>query len=220
MLGIIAKDLFQVLLIQKQRLNFIFQYLIFGLGFLLTKNIYGLFFSMLIWMPFMITPLLIQVTTERDDKSNYYKILLTMPITRADIISAKYILGIVFAFFNCLISLIGILIHIYVFKSIGLNEGLYIFFASLLLSLFSISINYLSYILLGSRGIFISGAMVVTILIGYYFNPTFLQIDKWIRLISLMKPMEFIGLGFLFSIFCLIISYIMSRFYFSKKEFS
>ena len=182
------------------------------------KNVYGLVFATLIWIPFVVTPILLQVASERDDKTNYYKILITMPITKRDIISARYILGLVFTLFNLVISILGMVVHVYAFKSISLTLGVYIISASFIFSLLSLAINYLAYIVLGSRGIFISAVITGIVLIGYYFQPTFINFETLLNNIMNMQPSALIVIGLICSVSSILVSYLVSAAYYSKKE--
>ncbi len=218
MLGIITKDLYQNFYIPSKRIAFIVNYLVIASSILLMKNIYGLIFATLIWIPFVITPILLQVASERDDQTNYYKILITMPVTKKDIITARYVLGILFTLFNLVVSVLGMLIHVYAFKSIGLTMGIYIISASFIFSLLSLAMNYLAYIVLGSRGIFISAIITGIVLIGYYFKPSFLNFEIFLSKIMDMQPSSLIVIGLICSAFSVLVSYLISAVYYSKKE--
>ena len=218
MLGIITKDLYQNFYISSKRRTFIVNYFVIVSSILLMKNVYGLVFATLIWIPFVVTPILLQVASERDDKTNYYKILITMPITKRDIISARYILGLVFTLFNLVISILGMVVHVYAFKSISLTLGVYIISASFIFSLLSLAINYLAYIVLGSRGIFISAVITGIVLIGYYFQPTFINFETLLNNIMNMQPSALIVIGLICSVSSILVSYLVSAAYYSKKE--
>ena len=218
MLGIITKDLYQNFYISSKRMTFIVNYFVIASSILLVKNVYGLVFATLIWIPFVVTPILLQVASERDDKTNYYKILITMPITKKDIISARYILGLVFTLFNLVVSALGMVVHVYVFKSISPTLGVYIISASFILSLLSLAINYLAYIVLGSRGIFISAVITGIVLIGYYFQPSFPNFEMLLNNIISMQPSVLIVIGLICSASSVLVSYLISAVYYSKKE--
>lgn len=218
MLGIITKDLYQNFYISSKRRTFIVNYFVIVSSILLMKNVYGLVFATLIWIPFVVTPILLQVASERDDKTNYYKILITMPITKRDIISARYILGLVFTLFNLVVSVLGMIVHVYAFKSINLTLGVYIISVSFIFSLLSLAINYLAYIVLGSRGIFISAVITGIVLIGYYFQPSFLNFETLLINIMSMQPSALIVIGLICSVSCILVSYLISAAYYSKKE--
>lgn len=218
MLGIISKDWYQNFYIPNKRLAFIIYYLIWALNFLLIKNIYGFVFANLIWIPFVVTPILIQVTSERDDKTNYFKILITMPVTRKDIISARYLLGIIFILFNFALSILGMVVHVYMFKSVSLTLGIYITLASLIFSLVSLAVNYLACIVLGSRGIILSAVIITTVLISYYSQFKYFNVDTVIESIIIMKASTVFVFGFIVSALSVLFSYLLSVLYFSQKE--
>ena len=218
MLGIITKDLYQNFYISSKRMTFIVNYFVIASSILLVKNLYGLVFATLIWIPFVVTLILLQVASERDDQTNYYKILITMPITKKDIISARYILGLVFTLFNLVVSALGMVVHVYVFKSISPTLGVYIISASFILSLLSLAINYLAYIVLGSRGIFISAVITGIVLIGYYFQPSFPNFEMLLNNIISMQPSVLIVIGLICSASSVLVSYLISAVYYSKKE--
>lgn len=215
-----TKDLYQNLYIRKNRMNLIANYLVIAMTIVLIKNVFGFIFPTLIYIPFIMTPTLLQVSSERDVISSYDKIQLTMPVTKNDVVKAKYILGVFFSLFNTVVLFFGLMIHVYIYQSVSLKQGAYILLASFILSVISLAINYLSFIFLGSKGVLVYAGIIVTVMIGYFWNPNFLNIDQLITGITAIQPIIIFIIGTVLSVFFLLLSYFCATWYYSKKEFN
>lgn len=215
-----TKDLYQNFYIQRKRISMIMSYVVIIASILLIRNEYGIVFSSLIYVPFTLAPTLIQVSSERDLISNYDKVQLTMPVTKKDVITAKYLLGFIYSLFNTGVLLLLFMLQILFVKSITFKVGMYLILASFLLSLVSMSINYLSFIVLGSKGGIIYAGVMAIILIGYFFNPSLINSEIIIDTLLTMKSTTLIGIGFIVPSMLLLLSYLCSVLYFTKKTIS
>lgn len=178
----------------------------------------GWFFHLLIYVPFTLVPTLIQVSSERDAISNYDKVQVTMPVTKRDVITSKYILGLLFILFNMVVLFVGLILHILFIKSITFKVGMYLILVSFLLSLLSMAINYLSFIVLGSKGGIIYAGIMGAILVAYYFNPSLINSEIIINTLLTMKTPTIIGLIFMIPSIFLVLSYSCSVLYYTRKS--
>lgn len=220
MKGIILKDLYLNLSTNKNRITFFSSYIILIPMIYFMSSDFGFITLTLFYFPFAVAPVLLQVSTQKDDVSNYHKFQLTMPITRRNIISAKYLLGILFTIVN-LVLLFGIMmIYVYGYESINLTNGLYLLYANIIFSFFSIAIFYIAYIIFGSvKGVFIYLGIMV-IIVGAFFSMIKFSIDMNVIVDFFMntKPIILLALGTIISVVTLGISYFSSVKYFEKKE--
>ncbi|MGX6979158.1 ABC-2 transporter permease [Vagococcus elongatus] len=220
MTGVMTKDLCQNLLIRKNRLSLILNFSVCVLSMLLMKNVYGLVLPAFVYIPFIISPSLLQMSSERDRISHYDKSQLAMPVTKREIIFAKYSLGVLYCLFNTAVLFVGIFIHTYIYHSITITQGLYMGGACLLLSLLSVAINYLSYIVLGDKGIFVTVGIISIMLISYFWNFSFLNFDRMLETLLNLNDYTLFSLGGLGVIAALFLSYVCATVYYSKKEIS
>lgn len=220
MLGVITKDLYQNFYIKRKRMGMIVSYIVAMAGVLLFRNEYGFVFSTLFYVPFTLTTTLIQVSSERDAVSNYDKIQLTMPVKKTDVITAKYLLGILYSLFNTGFLFVGLLLHITFVKIISFEIGLYMIIASFLLSLFFIAFNYVTYIVLGSKGGIVYASFMLAFLLLYYFFPSLIDYERIVKYLLTMQNSNLIVIGVFISILSVIVSYLISILYYSKKEIS
>lgn len=220
MLGIMTKDLCQNFYIRRKRISMILCYFTIVATVFLIRNEYGFIFSSIVYVPFSLAPNLMQVSSERDIISNYDVVQVTMPVTKRDVISAKYILGILFSLFNTVVLFIVLVLHMYFIKSITFKVGLYLILISFLLSLISIAINYLSFILLGSKGDIIYAGLLGLILVSYFFNPSLMTLEMILGTLITMRTTTLISLAFLIPTILLAVSYSCSVWYYKKKNIS
>lgn len=150
MKGIILKDLYDNFCIPKNAASFIFAALvILPLGFLThSQYYYGLFAGVI--LP-LIGGCAAEAATEQDEAANFNKLLITFPVTKAEIVTAKYILGLGFIAVTDLIALLCSLVQVYVHHTVRLTEALCVWGISISISLIFLSVIYIGYFLLGKR---------------------------------------------------------------------
>lgn len=220
MKGIMMKDLYLNLFTFKNLVTFLSSYIILIPMIYFLKTDFGFVTLTIFYFPFAVAPVLLQVSTHKDDMSNYHKIQLTMPITRKGIISAKYLLGILFTLVNTVL-LFGIMfIYVYGYETITLKNGLYLIYASIIFSLFSIAIFYIAYIIFGSvKGVFIYLG-IMALIVGAFFSMIKFSIDMNVIVDFFIntKPIILLVLGTVVSVVALGTSYFSSVKYFEKKE--
>ena len=168
MKGIILKDLYDNFCIPKNAASFILAALfVLPFGFLThSKYYYGLFAGVI--LP-LIGGCATEAATEQDEAANFNKLLITFPVTKAEIVTAKYILGFGFIAVTDLVALLCSLVQVYVHHTVSLSEALRIWGVGISISLIFLSLIYVGYFLLGRRWgtVFFIG---VTILIAAVYG--------------------------------------------------
>lgn len=168
MKGIILKDLYDNFCIPKNAASFILAALfVLPFGFLThSKYYYGLFAGVI--LP-LIGGCAAEAATEQDEAANFNKLLITFPVTKAEIVTAKYILGFGFIAVTDLVALLCSLVQVYVHHTFRLTEALCVWGISISISLIFLSVIYVGYFLLGKRWgtIFF---IIVTALIGAVYG--------------------------------------------------
>ena len=92
MKGIILKDLYDNFCIPKNAAAYIFAGLLtIPVGFLVRSEYYYILFSMII-LP-LIGGCALEYPTEQEERANFTRLLATFPVSMAQIVTAKYILG-------------------------------------------------------------------------------------------------------------------------------
>lgn len=150
MKGIMLKDLYENFCIPKNLAAYIFGYCITTIGTLLLPDqfIYILFVG-------FICPILgacaAEYSTEQDEKSNFTKLQITFPVTKAQIIMAKYLLGLVLVCISLFIAMIVSLIHIFAYQTVTVLEMLRVTGLGLGSALIFLAVIYAGFFLLGKH---------------------------------------------------------------------
>lgn len=150
MKGIMLKDLYDNFCIPKNAASFVFAALIILPAGLLFRSAeyYTLFIG-------VITPLLgacaVESSTEQDEAANFNKLMITFPVTKAEIVLSKYLLGLIFILASNLIALICTMVQVYIHHTVRLAEVARMWGIGLSVSLLCLSVIYIGYFLLGKR---------------------------------------------------------------------
>ena len=190
MKGIILKDLYDNFCIPKNAASYIFAVLvILPFGFLThSQYYYGLFVG-------IILPLMggcaAEAATEQEEASNFNKLLITFPVTKAEIVTAKYILGFGFITVTNLTALVCSMVQVYVHHTVRPSEALCVWGVSISVSLIFLSVVYIGYFLLGKRWgtIFF---IIVTALIGAAYGVSSVLLGM--NAILHLSPLPVLGL--------------------------
>lgn len=173
MKGIILKDLYENFRIFKNGVSYLaavlFLFLLIA-GMQKGDSFSLKYFFMIITV--FVFPLLgsssIESSLEQDEKVRFDKILLTFPLTKAEIVLSKYILGICFVVICNVLSLIFVLSFTYSHNNITLQEGLSSWGIGILVSLIFFAIVYFVYFLLGRKVGIIFYILIATLFGGAY----------------------------------------------------
>lgn len=220
MKGIILKDLYLNLYSVKNLVTFLSSYIILIPMIYFLKSDFGFITLTIFYFPFAVAPVLLQVSIHKDDVSNYQKIQLTMPVTRKEIILAKYLLGVLFTLVNTVLIFGIMFIYVYGYESIDLMNGLYLVYANIIFSLFSIAIFYVAYIIFGSvKGVFLYLG-IMTLIVGLFFSVIKFSVDmnRLIDFFMTTDPIVLLMIGTVIAVGALTISYYCSVKYYERKE--
>lgn len=212
MKALIYKDLF--VLKQKSQLASLFLNLamLIPIGFFF-QNLYGLALIVILSYPIGGSAF-IQVVMEKEERTNFDKTIISLPVTKSEIVLARYITSFIYFGIHMLFGLLYTFIHIYVIQSVSLELGLLLWGIGILVGTIMISINSIGYILLGSRkGTFLYLIILALSIIGYVV--TFLGFD--IKQILTLSSTVLMILSCIVTILCLIISYFASLKIFTRK---
>lgn len=168
MKGIILKDLYDNFCIPKNAAAYIFAGLItIPVGFLVRSEYYYILFSMII-LP-LFGGCALEYPTEQEERAHFTKLLATFPVSGAQIVTAKYILGLCYAAVCNLLALMCAMAQIYVHHTVSLSEALRIWGIGISISLIFLSLIYVGYFLLGKRWgtvFFIGVTCVIAVIYG------------------------------------------------------
>ena len=212
MKALIYKDLF--ILKQKSQLASLFLNLVMmvPIGFFF-QNLYGLALIVILSYPIGGSAF-IQVVMEKEERTNFDKTIISLPVTKSEIILARYITSFIFFGIHMLFGLLYTFIHIYVIQSVSLELGLLLWGIGILIGTIMISINSVGYILLGSRkGTFVYIIILALSIIGYVV--TFLGFD--IKQILTLSSSVLMMIACIVTILGLILSYFASLKIFTRK---
>ncbi len=150
MKGIILKDLYDNFCIPKNAASYIFAALtIIPFGLLVRSEYYYILFSMII-LP-LIGGCALEYPTEQEERANFTRLLATFPVSMAQIVTAKYILGLCYAAVWNLFALMCGMVQVYIRHTVSLSEALRIWGIGNSISLIFLSLIYVGYFLLGKR---------------------------------------------------------------------
>ena len=168
MKGIILKDLYDNFCIPKNAAAYIFAGLItIPVGFLVRSEYYYILFSMII-LP-LFGGCALEYPTEQEERAHFTKLLSTFPVSGAQIVTAKYILGLCYAAVCNLLALMCAMAQVYVHHTVSLSEALRIWGIGISISLIFLSLIYVGYFLLGKRWgtvFFIGVTCVIAVIYG------------------------------------------------------
>ena len=168
MKGIILKDLYDNFCIPKNAAAYILAGLItIPVGFLVRSEYYYILFSMII-LP-LFGGCALEYPTEQEERAHFTKLLATFPVSGAQIVTAKYILGLCYAAVCNLLALMCAMAQVYVHHTVSLSEALRIWGIGISISLIFLSLIYVGYFLLGKRWgtvFFIGVTCVIAVIYG------------------------------------------------------
>ena len=149
MKGIILKDLYDNFCIPKNLAAYILGFLVIPFGFILPSAYYYTLIAGMI-LP-MFGDCALEYPTEQEEASNFNKLLITFPVSKAQIVTAKYLLGLGFVLVCDFLSLLCSMVQVYIHHTIRLAEALRIWAMGVSISLIFLSVIYVGYFLLGKR---------------------------------------------------------------------
>ena len=168
MLGIMRKDFFETFCIKKNLIEFVFGIVALVICFILMPSKYITMLIVALSVPLMsVSPL--QYSIERDEISKFDQILMTFPISKKTIVATKFLETYIFALICFLgMSLPIVLLAIYYYSVLTLQEGILLLLISLIFSLIVLPILNVGFMTLGNKkGLIIY--VIISLLFGIFY---------------------------------------------------
>lgn len=203
MLGIIKKDFYDTFCIPKNMLSNMGGYaMMFVCGLILGSSEWAMLLFLAVCIPATSITVL-QAAMEQDEKVRFDDIMLTYPLSKRNIILARFVDNLLFIAINEVISLVVVLGYVYGFKTVGLRTGALYWTVGLVVSLFMTAVFSVGFYLLGNKKGMILYVVFVLFLGAAYGVTRFMPIEKILK----MNPWTLVGIGFAISVIGLAGSY-------------
>ena len=167
MRGIIYKDLCDNFLVWKNLASYLFG-LVFIIGATVLVSDSEYYFVLLILMVCLIGTCAMESSVEQDEAANFDRLLISFPVTKEEIVIAKYILGLVFIAVASRMSLIITVIHVLSGGALDPSQAFSIWVLGIYLSLIFSGITYVGYMVFGKRRGTITYVAMIMIIAGAY----------------------------------------------------
>ena len=168
MKGIMLKDLYENFYIKKYLATYIFGLVFTSAAFFFASSKYTyILFVILLNMVF--GSCMLEAPYEQDEKANFNRLQITFPVTKAEIVLAKYMLALIFTGMSTLYSLVFSLLSLRIHHIVSLSEAMTIWGTGIGVSLIFTSVVYVFYFLLGKKvgvAVYIIFAMILGMLYG------------------------------------------------------
>lgn len=177
------------------------------------RNLYGLALIVVLCIP-VGGSAFIQVVMEKEERTNFEKTYLSLPVTKQEIILARFITAFIYLGFQMLLGLIYMLVFVYGIKVVTLDIGLMLWTGGFIVGSILLALNSVGYHLLGSKkGTFVylvlTGVSIIIYLIAFFgFD---------MNQILTIQPIYLLLIGIGIATICLIISYFISLKIFQRK---
>lgn len=171
MLGIMKKDFFETFCIKKNLIEFVFGIVALVICFILMPSKYITMLIVALSVPLMsVSPL--QYSIERDEISKFDQILMTFPISKKKIVATKFLETYIFALICFLgMSLPIVLLAIYYYSVLTLQEGILLLLISLIFSLIVLPILNVGFMTLGNKK-----GLIIYVIISLLFGICYIAI--------------------------------------------
>lgn len=171
MLGIMRKDFFETFCIKKNLIEFVFGIVALVICFILMPSKYITMLIVALSIPLMsVSPL--QYSIERDEISKFDQILMTFPISKKTIVATKFLETYIFALICFLgMSLPIVLLAIYYYSVLTLQEGILLLLISLIFSLIVLPILNVGFMTLGNKK-----GLIIYVIISLLFGICYIAI--------------------------------------------
>lgn len=220
MRGIITKDLYEFFFTKQAIVKIAF--LIYALIFILLvsgKNLYTMLLIVSYLLP-LTGPAIYFNVSYADEQNGFDHIQWTYPLSRKQIITAKYFLGCIMTGLHLLASLMMMMFYVYVLNVTNITIGFQIWLFGVVVALFSIAINYYLITAIGQRA-------TVYIMVGLFLFSIFVFIRSLFYIPSIFEVNyikifvnsldSWLSWGLLIAFISLFISYKQSVKVYSKK---
>lgn len=212
MKALIYKDMF-VLKQKGQIFSFLSSTIIAIIIGLFFRNLYGLALIVVLSIPIGGCGF-VQIVMEKEERTNFDKRVISLPVTKKEIVFARFITSFIYLVINMVIALIYALAHVYLWHVVTLDVALLLWVIGVLLGFFLIGLNSIGYHWLGARkGTFLYLVVAGLSIVVYLFIFLGLDVEQFL---SLGSTILFL-IGCVFTILTLFISYFVSLKIFERK---
>ena len=171
MLGIMRKDFFETFCIKKNLIEFVFGIVALVICFILMPSKYITMLIVALSVPLMSVSRLLY-SIERDEISKFDQILMTFPISKKTIVATKFLETYIFALICFLgMSLPIVLLAIYYYSVLTLQEGILLLLISLIFSLIVLPILNVGFMTLGNKK-----GLIIYVIISLLFGICYIAI--------------------------------------------
>lgn len=187
MLGIVKKDFYDTFCIPKNSLASLGGYLaLFVVAFLIGPDSAMMPLILVLCIP-MTTVSVLQSALEQDAMVKFDEILLTYPLTKKEIVLARFIDNLIYVGINIVISILMMLAYVYGGKTTDLQTGFWYCAVGLVVSLVTTAVFSVGFYILGNKKgtiLYIALALVAAITYSMMrFNFSFawiLNMNPWL----------------------------------------
>lgn len=209
MLGIIKKDFYDTFCVPKNFVSNVIGYLaVVVLAVVMGAGEYPMILFIVVAIP-MTSVTVLQATMEQDEMVRFDDILLTYPLSKKQIVLAKFIDNLLYTVLNFVISLVMMLVYVYGEKVTDIRTGLLYCGMGIVVSLFVIAVCSVGFYWLGNKkGTILYLVLVVAWAIMYaviYVNAYFVNIS--LDSILALGEWKLTGIAAAVSIVALALSY-------------
>lgn len=192
MWGIVKKDFYDTFCIPKNLLSNILGYLaMIILAVLMGQNRYMMMLFVVVCIP-MTTISVFQMALEQDEKVQFDEIMLTYPVTKKEIILARFIDNFIYMGINTVISVIMVLGYVYLGKTVNIRTGMFYVAAGIAVSLIAAAVFSIGFYLLGNKkGTILYVGMVIIVALFYGLSSR----GQWISRIFQTDPRILTGIA-------------------------
>lgn len=192
MWGIVKKDFYDTFCIPKNLLSNILGYLaMIILAVLMGQNRYMMMLFVVVCIP-MTTISVFQMALEQDEKVQFDEIMLTYPVTKKEIILARFIDNFIYMGINTVISVIMVLGYVYLGKTVDIRTGMFYVAAGIAVSLIATAVFSIGFYLLGNKkGTILYVGMVIIVALFYGLSSR----GQWISRIFQTDPRILTGIA-------------------------
>ena len=204
MWGIVKKDFYDTFCIPKNTLSSLGGYLaLFVLAFLFGPDSTMMPVFLVLCIP-MTTVAVLQSALEQDAMVKFDEILLTYPLTKKEIVMARFIDNMIYVGINAVISVLMMLIYVYGGKTTDLQTGLSYCALGVVVSLVTTAVFSVGFYILGNKkGTILYIALVLVATISYCFT----QLNFSFTWILNMNPWMLFAIGLVIGILSMLGSY-------------
>lgn len=204
MWGIVKKDFYDTFCIPKNTLASLGGYLaLFIFSFLMGPDRMMMPLILVLCIP-MTTVAVLQSALEQDEMVKFDDIMLTYPLTKNEIVLARFIDNLIYVGINIVISFLIMLVYVYGGKTTDLQTGLWHCALGLIVSLVTTAVFSVGFYILGNKkGTILYIALVVVAAIAYGM----MQFDFSFAWILNMNPWMLFAIGLVIGILSMLGSY-------------